>query len=67
MLKIRYYQATVWDNFRKRPADEVYVYLSGNSDSLNYELTMMTLKGVYLLVASVILSMKIGLVRQCAK
>ena len=46
MLKIKYYQATVWDAFKKRPADEVYVYLWRNSDSLNYELTMMTLKGV---------------------
>ena len=45
MVKIKYYQATVWDVLKKRPADEVYVYLCGNSDSLNYELTMMTLKG----------------------
>ena len=85
MLKIKYYQATVWDVFKKRPADEVYVYLLGNSDSLNYELTMMTVKGkifpgfkihrwsVFYLVIdvtltrSVILSMYIGLLRQCAK
>ena len=47
MLKIKYYQATVWEVFKKRPADEVYVCLEGNSDSLittnrqfnNYELT----------------------------
>ena len=45
MLKIKYYQATFWDVFKKRPAEEVYVYLEGNSDSLNNELTMMTLKG----------------------
>jgi len=31
MLKIKYYQATVWEVFKKRPADEVYVC---NSDSL---------------------------------
>ena len=85
MLKIKYYQATVWDVFKKRPADEVYVYLQGNSDSLNYELTMMTVKAkifagfkiqrwsVFYLVIdvtltrSVILSMYIALLRQCAK
>ena len=27
MLKIKYYQATVWEVFKKRPADEVYVCL----------------------------------------
>ena len=26
--------ATVWEVFKKRPADEVYVCLQGNSDSL---------------------------------
>ena len=25
MLKMKYYQATVWEVFKKRPADEVYV------------------------------------------
>ena len=34
MLKIKYYQATVWEVFKKRPADEVYVCLLGNSASL---------------------------------
>ena len=40
-------QATVWEVFKKRPADEVYVCLQGKSDSSdsNYELTVMTLKG----------------------
>ena len=37
MLKIKYSQATVWEVFKKRPADEVYV--------CHYELTVMTLKG----------------------
>ena len=27
MLKVKYYQATVWEVFKKRPADEVYVCL----------------------------------------
>ena len=27
MLKIKYYEATVWEVFKKRPADEVYVCL----------------------------------------
>ena len=27
MLKIKYYQATVWEVFKTRPADEVYVCL----------------------------------------
>ena len=44
MLKIKYYQATVWDVFKKRPADEVS-RLPLRQLSLNYELTMMTLKG----------------------
>ena len=34
MLKIKYYQATVWEVFIKRPTDEVYVCLYGNSASL---------------------------------
>ena len=34
MLKIKYYQATVWEVFKKRPADEVDVCLQDNSDSL---------------------------------
>ena len=38
MLKIKYYQATVLEVSKKRPADEVY------------ELTMMTLKGETLAV-----------------
>jgi len=28
MLKIKYYQATVWEVFKKRPADEVYPFAS---------------------------------------
>jgi len=27
MLKIKYYQAPVWEVFKKRPTDEVYVCL----------------------------------------
>ena len=55
MLKIRYYQATVWEVFKKRPADEVYVCprLRQLRQFNNYELTMMTLrlKGKHLLVS----------------
>ena len=28
MLKIKYYQASVWEVFKKRPTDEVYVCLA---------------------------------------
>ena len=42
MLKIKYYQATVWEVLKKRPADEVFV---SKATQFNYEVTMMTLKG----------------------
>ena len=47
MLKIKYYQATVCEVFKKRPADEVYTFarLGELRHFNNYELTMMTLKG----------------------
>ena len=34
MFKLKYHQATVWEVFKKWPANEVYVCLKGNSDSL---------------------------------
>ena len=45
MLKIKYYQATVCEVFKKRPADEVYICPSRGTQTHYYELTMMTLKG----------------------
>ena len=40
MLKIKYYQATVWEVLKKRPAD-----FASKATQNNYEFTMMTLKG----------------------
>jgi len=45
MLKIKYYQATVWEVFKKRPADEIYRLLTSKATQNNYEITIMTLKG----------------------
>ena len=42
MLKIKYYQLTVLEVFKKRPADEVF---ASKATQNNYEITMMTLKG----------------------
>ena len=40
MLKIKYYQAAVWEVFKKRPADEV-----SKATQNNYEIFMITLRG----------------------
>jgi len=46
MLKIKYYQATVWEVFKKRPADEcLRLPLRQLRQFNNYELTVITLQG----------------------
>ena len=44
MVKIKYYPATVWEVFQKRPADKL-TFVSKATQFNNYELRMMTLKG----------------------